>query len=129
MSSPDTRFARRARALYREAADHVDADTRARLRAARLRALAPTADRAPRVGSRWLLPGGAFAVVALAAVMLWQPMPHDALAPGSAISSNLAGADADGDLPPDAEQADPKLYENLDFYGWLAANNRPAGQR
>ena len=81
MSSPDSRHAERARALYREAANHVDADTRSRLRAARVRALATATGHAPRTGAHWLLPGGAFAVVALAAIMLWQPLPHDALAP------------------------------------------------
>jgi len=29
----------------------------------------------------------------------------------------------DNTLPPDPEQADPNLYQNLDFYGWLAAND------
>jgi hypothetical protein len=32
----------------------------------------------------------------------------------------------DSDLPPDADSADPTLYQNLDFYGWLAANDTSA---
>lgn len=124
MNPPDTRLAERARALYRNAADHVDADTRARLRHARVRALA-AAD-APTHGARWLLPGGALAAVALAALMLWQPVPRGA-AP-TTTATNVA-ADADSDLPPDADQADPMLYQNLDFYGWLAASNTTASRR
>ena len=29
----------------------------------------------------------------------------------------------DNELPPDADKTDPNLYQNLDFYGWLAAND------
>lgn len=124
MNPPDTRFAERARALYRDAADHVEADTRARLRHARARALA-AAD-APTPGARWLLPGGALAAVALAAFMLWQPVPRGA--GPTTTAANLA-TDADSELPPDADQADPMLYQNLDFYGWLAASNTTTSRR
>lgn len=128
MNPPDTRFAQRARKLYRAAAHQLDPLTSAQLRAARLRALAaPRAGARP--GTRWLVPAGAFAAMAFAAVMWWQPLtqlpPHPTVAP-----SGMAGnADADPDLPPDADQADPALYQNLDFYGWLAANDRPTGNR
>ena len=29
----------------------------------------------------------------------------------------------DTELPPGADKADPGLYQNLDFYSWLAAND------
>ncbi len=125
MSSPDTRFTQRARELYREAAQHVDPAISARLRAARARALATPRDGAHPLGARWLIPGGAFAAVALAAVMLWQPLARTTLTPTSAtINSTTVSSDVDADLPPDADRTDPKLYQNLDFYGWLAANDR-----
>ena len=124
MTSPDTRLAERARELYRAAANHVDADTRDRLRAARVRALA-AAD-APADRTHWLLPGGALAAIALAALMLWQPLPRGA---APAVGAANTAMDADSDLPPDAEQADPMLYQNLDFYGWLAASNTTASRR
>ena len=124
MTSPDTRLAERARELYRAAATHVDADTRSRLRDARVRALA-AAD-APAHGTHWLLPGGALAAIALAALMLWQPLPRGA---APAVGAANTATDADSDLPPDAEQADPMLYQNLDFYGWLAASNTTASRR
>jgi len=129
MNPPDTRFAQRARELYRAAAHRVDPLTSAQLRAARIRALAtpPAGEQWP--GTRWLVSGGAFAAVAFAAVMLWQPLmqltPHSTVA----ISGTAGNGDADPELPPDADQADPALYQNLDFYGWLAANDRPIGNR
>jgi hypothetical protein len=73
-----------------------------------------------------LLPAGAFAVLALATLMIWQPLRHAGSAPPQAISATPA--DADNDLPPDADSADPQLYQNLDFYGWLAANDRGKAQ-
>jgi hypothetical protein len=69
-----------------------------------------------------LLPAGAFAVLALATLMIWQPLRHADSAPPRAASA-LPATDADADLPPDADSADPQLYQNLDFYGWLAAND------
>ncbi len=127
MNTPDTRFARRARELYRTAAQQVDPTTSAQLRAARARALAAPRRDEQRPSGRWLIPGGAFAAIALAAVMAWQPLTQLAPDPPAAIS-NTAG-DTDVDLPPDADQTDPKLYQNLDFYGWLAANDSPGSNR
>ncbi len=112
---------RRARELYREAAHRIDPVTAGRLRAARRQAL--EAAQAPALSSvRWLIPTGAFAVIALAAMMVWQPMPSHQPAP-TQQSANASG-ELDNDLPPDADQTDPNLYQNLDFYGWLAANDR-----
>lgn len=128
MTTPDNRpdmpFEQRARELYSEAARRIDPDTAGRLHAARRRAL--EAARTPaRHRARWLIPAGAFAVIALATLMVWQPLPHRGATP-SAHVADMAGAaaDLDNDLPPDADKTDPNLYQNLDFYGWLAANNR-----
>jgi type II secretory pathway component PulM len=118
---PDN-FARRARALYLEASRQVDPSAAERLRAARRRALAATHPAPARFASRLLLPAGAFAVLALATLMIWQPLRHADNAVPHAASSAQA-ADADADLPPDADSADPQLYQNLDFYDWLAAND------
>jgi hypothetical protein len=120
---PDKHLEQRARELYREAAQRIDPVTAGRLRAARRQALAVA--KVPRHHPvRWLIPTGAFAVIALAALMMWQPLPrHPAMPSNHLASSPDAGADLDNDLPPDADQTDPNLYQNLDFYGWLAANN------
>lgn len=120
--TPDSeKLVRRARTLYREASRQLDPATADRLRAARRQALAArpaAARRAPRL----LLPAGAFAVLALATLMIWQPLRHAAQAPSHAAVA--LPADAETDLPPDADSADPQLYQNLDFYGWLASNDR-----
>ena len=117
------RLARRARALYQDASRHVDPATAGRLRAARRQALEAAHAAPSRLASRLLLPAGAFAVLALASLMIWQPLRHADHAPSHAASA-MPATDADGDLPPDADSADPQLYQNLDFYGWLAANDR-----
>jgi len=129
MNSSDNRpgkpVEQRARELWHEAAQRIDPATVERLRAARRQALHSAPAPAHRT-ARWLIPAGAFAVIALATLMVWQP-PHPSAPPPHANSSADAGAELDNDLPPDADQTDPNLYQNLDFYGWLAANNRSPG--
>ena len=118
----DQELGRRARQLYLQAAQHIDPDTAGNLRAARRKALRAAEAPESRV-TRWLIPTGAFAVIALAALMVWQPIAqHHATTPLQA-SGLSAAPDLDSDLPPDADQTDPNLYQHLDFYGWLAANN------
>lgn len=119
---PDKHFEQRARELWHEAAQRIDPATAGRLRAARRRALEKTAPTRHTV--RWLIPTGAFAVIALAAMMIWHPLPrHTTTASGQMASMAEPGADLDSELPPDADKTDPNLYQDLDFYGWLAANN------
>jgi hypothetical protein len=116
----DQRLQQRARELYREAGRRVDPVTAGRLRAARRQAL-ETADRPSRQVSRWLIPSGAVAVIALASLMLWQPLPHSGGRPAVAVDT---ATDLDNELPPDADKTDPVLYQNLDFYTWLASADR-----
>jgi hypothetical protein len=123
MTPDPDKLARRARALYQEASRQLDPATAGRLRAARRQALEAAKPASPRLASRLLLPAGAFAVLALATLMIWQPLRHAGQAPSHAASA-VPAADPDSDLPPDADSADPQLYQNLDFYGWLAANDR-----
>ncbi len=127
MSSPDERIEQRARTLFQRASQELDPAMAGRLRAARREALLarPAGPRTVRL----LLPAGAFAVVALAALMVWQPHRgggiDNARPPAAAASVNTD----DNELPPDADSADPALYQNLDFYGWLAAtDNTHAGR-
>lgn len=125
---PHKPLEQRARELYHEAAQHIDPATAGRLRAARREALA--AARAPQHHTaRWLIPTGACAAIVLAALMVWQPLPHQGTPPlNQAINTSAQAVETDNELPPDAEKTDPNLYQNLDFYGWLAANNSPNGQ-
>jgi len=119
----DNAFERRARKLWHEAAQHVDPVTAGRLRAARRKALQPPMA-SPRHAVRWLIPSGAFAVIALAALMVWQPLPQRHAS--SALPSISSADDIDTELPPDADKTDPNLYQNLDFYDWLASTHRPS---
>jgi hypothetical protein len=126
MNAPQNHLEQRARELYREASQHIDPATAGRLRAARRDALASL--RAPKHhAGRWLIPSGAFAMLALAALMVWQPAPR-APAPTAHVAV-VAQTEMDNDLPPDADKTDPNLYQNLDFYGWLAANDVQASSR
>lgn len=123
MTPDPDKLARRARALYLDASRQLDPAAAERLRAARRLALAQARPAPARLAPRLLLPAGAFAVLALATLMIWQPLRRADHAPTHAASTAPA-ADPDGDLPPDADSADPQLYQNLDFYDWLAANDR-----
>ena len=125
MTPDPDKLAERARALYLHASRQLDPATAGRLRAARRQALDATRP-APRLTRNLLLPAGAFAVLALATLTIWQPSRPDVARP-HAVRSTVA--DTDNDLPPDADSADPQLYQNLDFYGWLAANDRGKVQR
>ncbi|MEO5812610.1 MAG: DUF3619 family protein [Rhodanobacter sp.] len=130
MNTPDDRFVQRAREVYRAAAQHVDPHTTARLRAARARALATAGAGERRPGTRWLASGGAFAALAFTAVLWWQPFTGSPppLSTGT-VNNTASTAEMDNDLPPDADQTDPVLYQKLDFYGWLAANDTSASHR
>ncbi|MEO5829455.1 MAG: hypothetical protein ABIQ36_02700 [Rhodanobacter sp.] len=119
----DDQLERRARQLWHEAAQCLDPATTGRLRAARRGAL-QAVDKPAHHTTRWLIPSGAFAVIALAALMVWQPLPP-ASTPTAMHSVNSPIDDADTELPPDADKTDPNLYQNLDFYDWLASTNSP----
>lgn len=123
MTMPEETFVHRTRAAYHAAATQLDPRLAARLRDARRAALAHGQHAGHRV-VRWLVPSGACAAIALAAVLSWPPLPREPIAPPATTAVVSQAAEADNLLPPDPEQADPALYQNLDFYGWLAANDR-----
>jgi len=103
----------RARAIYSEACANVDAHTHARLAAGRRNAM--TAAQAPSHKRVWLPAAGAMAACALAVgVILWRP----ASAPSPAQGQQAAASDAE--LPLDADSKQMDLYQNLEFYQWLA---------
>lgn len=128
MNAPDNQLERRARELYREAAHQLDPATAARLRAARRAALsgAEGSSLAHRL-LQLLLPAGAFAAIAFAALMFSGPVEGPAGA--GAAGTSVIATDAESELPPDAAAADPALYQNLDFYGWLAKNGDSQASR
>jgi ferric-dicitrate binding protein FerR (iron transport regulator) len=104
----------RAVALLDESARNLDAATLSRLNRARQTALAPR--RRPR--QAWLV-GGSLAAAALALVI--------GVGLGHRVSSPTASpADAAGQDEIDALVGDdnPDLYENLEFYAWLNAQQQ-----
>lgn len=116
---------RQARALYRHAAQRLDPGIAARLRAGRRAALSTPGQAPHHVLQRALLPAGALVVIALAIAMVWQPRRIDTAGSTAQTASQAVEA---ADLPPDPANADPGLYQNLDFYRWLAsadAQNQP----
>jgi len=124
MNAPDN-LERRARALYREASRQIDPATAGKLRAARREALAATAAPAHARFARMLVPAGAFAAIAVAALMVFSPRDSVPLPPAGAAQT----LEADGDLPPDLSNTDPSLMQNLDFYDWLATNDASQASR
>jgi hypothetical protein len=124
MNSSDKQFEKRARSLYQEATQRLDPVTAGRLRAARRTALeAATKHTSPHHRARVLLPVGALAAMALAALIIWQPTPRQAENNPPVAAMATPAGEPDTELPPGADKADPGLYQNLDFYSWLAANN------
>jgi ferric-dicitrate binding protein FerR (iron transport regulator) len=129
MNSSDKPFEKRARSLYQEAAQRIDPATAGRLRAARRTALeAATSPSSSHHRARVLLPVGALAAMALAALMIWQPSPRQTVNNVPTTAMATASEQDIEQLPPGADKADPGLYQNLDFYSWLAANQSSSDQ-
>ncbi len=113
-------LANRARSLFDSAVSGVDAATAARLRSARRTALQP--QRAPL--ARFLVPAGAFAAAALALGLVWHP---HADAPATSTVTVATAASAGSDSLTAADATDLDLYQNLDFYDWLATQPQQPG--
>ena len=129
-------FEQRAQATYREATRRLDPATAARLHQVRRDALAAASSGHPWRARR-LLSAGALAALALAALLSWHPLQYSNRSnlsrsgqPSSAQQGSappIDAGDADAALPPDADTSDAALYENLDFYRWLAVNDGANG--
>ncbi len=111
----DREFALWARLWLDAAARGLDNETRARLRAARLRALEQARHTAGHVPEgNWLAAGGlAAAVVALvvAVTLLWVGTAHNGMLPSLDDLELLAGRDS------------PEFFADLEFYRWLAEHD------
>ena len=111
--TPDSDLERGARAAFDASVDAVDADTRARLAAAR-RAAVAAADRPGRTSWGAWAPAAALATVAFAAVIAWRaggPVSTVAQSPAAAVEPVELLADTEGlDLVED----DPAFYEWLE---------------
>lgn len=112
-NNSDRELVTRAREIHSQACANVDARTHARLAAARRNAMA--AARAPSHKRVWLPAAGAMAACALAVgVILWRPASAPAPAQDRPVASSAA------ELPLDTDSKQMDLYQNLDFYQWLA---------
>lgn len=110
MTDRDKQFAQRAREAYRGSGE-LEQSTLDRLSAIRKEALDQFSSRQDKQFSSWLLPGGAvaFATVAVIAVSLYLHQPWEKI-PGTALD--------DIELLTSADKIE--LYEELEFYSWLA---------
>ncbi|MGH8213809.1 MAG: hypothetical protein ACREPP_11340 [Rhodanobacteraceae bacterium] len=117
-SNVDRELMCRASALYDHACEHIDAGTRAKLAAARRKALAAQDHHPRRV--IWLPATGAVAACVLVIGLVWfKPQSGNPSAP-----QTQAVATSDVELPLDADTQQLDLYQNLDFYQWLAQQPR-----
>ncbi|WP_127477780.1 hypothetical protein [Sulfurivermis fontis] len=113
MQDDERRLIAQVRAALDESVANLDAVTRSRLAQARARAQRPQRQR-----RYWWLPLGGAVLASLFAAMLWLGQP--ALLPGTAVDSAT-----DFELLTASE--DLELYQELDFYHWLAEEEPHAG--
>jgi hypothetical protein len=111
---PEAALERRTRAVFEASVEQLDAGTRARLRAARLAAVAELESRQRPAWQGWL-PMAVAASAALVAVLLWRapgesPVPVASSGATEAIDAlEIVAAGDDLDL----------VAEDLEFYVWL----------
>ena len=102
-------FEKKARALFEDSVERLDAGTRSKLTQARNRALDEVKQGAAR--RRWIwAPAGGFAVAAVVAVgvVLWSG--HTSQQPGEAALEDL-------EIVADSDNLE--LLEDVEFYAWL----------
>lgn len=116
MTEEHNALERRARELFRQSCRQLPQADRQALRASRLDAL--TRQRAPLL-QRLLIPAGAVAASTLALVVAWTWLPSHDRQSHSHPAASAAHAD----------NADLEMYQDLDFYRWLAAQDEKAPQR
>lgn len=108
-------WTQQAKNLLDDSAQNLDAATLLRLRRARRNALAQR-----RTPVRWVLPAGlAFACALILAIAVWHPHAPQGHANASATAASTPAVGASEALADDDE-----LYEDLDFYAWLDAQDQ-----
>ena len=114
----DEEFARRAKSLFDQSVDRLDAETLSRLNRGRQAALAEL-DRTGLAGhwARWV-PAAGLAAAAVAAVVMWQGNAVDARVP-----SNGSVTDFELLLGEDSLEK----IEDLEFYSWIEPSDFESG--
>ena len=105
----ETGLERRAKRAFDDSVAGLDGHTRSRLAQARAHALAAGAGSSP-FAVRWLLPVGAAAAAALAAVLMLD---------GPLTPAPDVGLVAASDLDILLDEEELELFEELEFYAWL----------
>ncbi|MDY6981105.1 MAG: DUF3619 family protein [Pseudomonadota bacterium] len=113
MNDRERQFVERARASLDERAVHLEPHLASRLRAARHRALEM---RQPRTHYGWMS-AAATALVMVMAVGIW--FTHDVGQQADSVAE-LPHAANPADLAMLARVDDPQVFQDLDFYRWLA---------
>ncbi len=113
MTDHNDALERRARELFRRSCRQLPEADQQALRSTRLKAI--TRQPAPLL-QRLLVPAGALAASVLALAVAWTWLPTQHPQPPIQTASN----------PQAADNNDLDMYENLDFYRWLASQNNQA---
>ena len=110
-----------AKTLLDQSAQELDAATLSRLNRVRQAALGQAR---PRAAQRWFLPAGlASACVLLLAVAAWHLYaPPGGMAP--ALPLTAAASSNGGDIDLVSGDDSLELYQNLEFYAWLDAQDQ-----
>ena len=108
----DGEFEERTKLLFERSVAALDGRTRSKLTQARYRALDELAEPARPAWSRFWLPAGAAAAVALLSLMLWQGQIEPLTEGGFDVT-----AVADLEILLSQEELD--MLEALEFYAWL----------
>jgi hypothetical protein len=112
----------RARTLLDESAEGLDAATLSRLNRARQAALAQVR---PRAAQRWLLPAGmASACLLLLAVVAWHVQGPGGAARLPELPFPASASSASGDIDLVSSDDSLELYQDLEFYAWLDAQDQ-----
>jgi hypothetical protein len=112
-NAQEKRFLERVKALLSEGAENLDSQTRQRLKHMRLDALRAAKGKRARsfLPARWVTAGAFAAMAAVAIFFLLRTSPRD-------VSVNYI---EDYEIITSTEHFD--LYENLEFYRWLATED------
>jgi hypothetical protein len=115
----DEELQARAKALFDDSVERLDAETLSRLNQGRQRALQEIHVAGPAgQWARWV-PAGGLAAAAVVAVMVWQGTPVEDAEPA-------AGSAADFEILLSEDSLD--MLEDLEFYSWIGtANLEPVG--
>ena len=111
----------RARELFNNQVDSIDARTRSQLNRARQAALDAVGDESRQriVGQRWLLPVGSAAALALIAVSSVQLMRGEHATEAVPATTSLATTSTVDDVEILASSEELDMLQNVDFYAWL----------